>query len=252
MQNCYYPLPVQAPLPAPKDDDAPMERLDKSRASSDEMRRPFMQLGAVSGAAGSAYVELGRTRVVCAVYGPRTDTRARREFSKDGQLVCDVKYAPFADKATRRERGQDPDEMELSAIVEEALAPAVMLHKLPKCIVSVFVTVLEDDGGVFAAAINCASLALADAAVEMYDVVTASSAGIVNGLVVLDPSREEEQRGDGKLALAYMPSVGRVTYMLQAGKIHHTQLQEAVDLCTDACTGVTQSLLTASLVQALS
>lgn len=51
-----------------------------------------------------------------------------------------------------------------------------MLHKLPKCIVSVFVTVLEDEGGVFAAAINCASLALADAAVEMYDVVTASSA----------------------------------------------------------------------------
>jgi ribonuclease PH len=74
----------------------------------------------------------------------------------------------------------------------------------------------------------------------------------MNGAVVLDPSREEEQRGDGKLALAYMPSMGRVTYMLQAGKIHHTQLQEAVDLCTDACTGVTRSLLTASLVQALS
>jgi ribonuclease PH len=175
MQNCYYPLPAPQ-LPEPKDDDASMQRLDETRESSDEMRRPFMQLGAVSGAAGSAYVELGRTRVVCAVYGPRTDTRARREFSKDGQLVCDVKYAPFADKLTRRERGQDPDEMELSAIVEEALAPAVMLHKLPKCVLSVFVTVLEDDGGVFAAAINCASLALADAAVEMYDVVTAASA----------------------------------------------------------------------------
>lgn len=76
--------------------------------------------------------------------------------------------------------------------------------------------------------------------------------GIVNGSVVLDPSREEEQRGDGKLALAYMPSMGRVTYMLQAGQIHHTQLQEAVDLCTDACTGVMRTLLTASLVKALS
>lgn len=153
-----------------------MERADTKRVNSDEMRRPFMQLGAVSGAAGSAYVELGHTRVVCAVYGPRTDTRPRREFSKEGQIVCDVKYAPFADMMSRRERGQDPDEMELSAIVEEALTPAVMLHKLPKCIVSVFVTVLEDDGGVLAAAINCASLALADAAVEMFDLVTASSA----------------------------------------------------------------------------
>ncbi|RLN97683.1 hypothetical protein BBJ28_00019718, partial [Nothophytophthora sp. Chile5] len=214
MQNCYYPLPAKPRLPVPADDaavsvTAPAKRLDASRASSDEMRRPFMQLAAVSGAAGSAYVELGRTRVVCAVYGPRNDTRARREFSKDGQLVCDVKFAPFADAVTRRERGQDADELELSTIVEQALAPAVMLHKLPKCVVSIFVTVLEDDGGVLAAAINCASLALADAAVEMYDVVTAASAGIVNSTVVLDPSREEEQKGDGKLALAYMPSMGR-------------------------------------------
>ncbi|KAL7995055.1 putative ribosomal protein S5 domain 2-type [Plasmopara halstedii] len=246
MQNCYYPQPTQ-----PRKDDAPLKRPDTVRVSPDEMRRPFMQLDAVSGAAGSAYVELGRTRVICAVYGPRNDTRPRREFSKDGQLVCDVKFAPFAEEMTRRERGQDSDEMELSAILEEALTPAVMLHKLPKCVLSVFLTVLEDDGGVIAASINCASLALADAAVEMYDVVTASSAGVVNGTVLLDPLKEEEQSGQGKLALAYMPSVGRVTFMLQSGKIHHTQLQEAVDLCTDACTGVTRSLVTASLVQAL-
>lgn len=74
----------------------------------------------------------------------------------------------------------------------------------------------------------------------------------MNGAVILDPGREEEHRGEGKLVLAYMPSMGRVTYMLQAGKILHTQLQEAVDLCTDACTGVIWSLVTASLVQALS
>ncbi|TDH70164.1 hypothetical protein CCR75_003988 [Bremia lactucae] len=251
MQNCYFPQPSQRQVPILTDDKL-LKRLDNERASADDIRHPYMQLGAVSGASGSAYVEQGRTRVVCAVYGPRTDTRARREFSKDGQLVCDVKFAPFADKLTRRERGQDPDEMELSAIVEEALAPAVMLHKLPKCVLSVFVTILEDDGGALAAAINCTSLALADAAVEMYDLVTASSASIVNGAVVLDPSREEELRGDATMVLAYMPSMGRVTYMLQAGKIVHTQLQEAVDLCTDACRGVTRSLLTASLVQALS
>ncbi|KAI9917727.1 hypothetical protein PsorP6_012355 [Peronosclerospora sorghi] len=252
MQNCYYPLPAQPQLPLPVDDDVPMERLDNLRLSSNDIRRPFMQLGAVSRAAGSAYVEFGRTRVVCAVYGPRTDTRARREFSREGQLICDVKYAPFADEWSRRERGQDADEMELSAILEEALAPAVMLHKMPKCVVSVFATVLENDGGVFAAVVNAASLALADAAVEMYDMVTAACAGFVNGSVILDPNRKEEERGDGMLTMAYMPSVGRLTYVLQSGKIDHTELQEAVDLCTDACTGVVRSLLVASLVQALS
>ncbi len=35
-------------------------------------------------------------------YGPRTRSV---EFSDEGQLVCDVKFAPFA-TGTRRERGQ--------------------------------------------------------------------------------------------------------------------------------------------------
>lgn len=178
MQNCYFPVtatapdvrdPVRALLESAR-------RLDSVRASSDELRAAFLQLGVVSGAAGSAYVELGRTRVVCSAFGPRADTRSRREFSNQGQLVCDVKFAPFAERAGRRERAQDADELELSAVLAQALSPAVMLHKLPKCVMSLYVVVLESDGGELAAAITCASLALVDAAVEMYDIVTAATA----------------------------------------------------------------------------
>lgn len=38
-----------------------------------------------------------------------------------------------------------------------------------------YALVLEDDGAVLAAAITCASLALADASIPMYDLVTAHS-----------------------------------------------------------------------------
>jgi len=140
----------------------------------------------------------------------------------------------------------------MSAVLTQALSPAVMLDKLPKCVVSIFVTVLERDGGELAAAINCASLALVDAAVEMYDVVAAASAGIVRGGVVLDPCRQEEALGDGCVVLAYMPSVGKVTHMVQAGKVPHKQLEEAVDLCTDACVGAVKTLVSAALLQAIS
>jgi ribonuclease PH len=108
MQNCYFPAATATA--APDEARAALlaqgRRLDGTRSSSDELRSAFMRLGVVSGAAGSAYVEAGRTRVVCAVYGPRNDTRARREFSNEGQLVCDFKFAPFADPEGRRERGQ--------------------------------------------------------------------------------------------------------------------------------------------------
>lgn len=73
----------------------------------------------------------------------------------------------------------------------------------------------------------------------------------MNSKVVLDPCHKEEVYGDGKVVLSSMPTVGKVTYMLQAGKIQHTQLQEAVDLCTDACNGIMKTMMTASLVQAL-
>lgn len=129
MQNCYFPVvakPVRAASAATDangKDEQPKDairvllesasRLDQVRKSSDELRAAFMKLGVVSGAAGSAYVEFNRTRVVCSVYGPRNDTRSRREFSNEGQLVCDVKYAPFADHVGRRERGQVPSDTRL-------------------------------------------------------------------------------------------------------------------------------------------
>jgi len=52
----------------------------------------------------------------------------------------------------------------------------VRLEAFPKSEVDVFVIVLQDAGAALAAAITAASLALADAAVEMYDLVTACSA----------------------------------------------------------------------------
>ncbi|TMW69577.1 hypothetical protein Poli38472_001733 [Pythium oligandrum] len=258
MQNCYFPAIAKprggGDAQSKQDDQVMIDktlRLDRIRASADEMRPAFMRLGVVSGAAGSAYVEFNRTRVVCSVYGPRNDTRSRREFSQEGQLVCDFKYAPFADSTGRRERGQDDDELEMSSILTQALSPAVMLAKLPKCVVSIYVVVLESDGSDLAAAINCASLALIDAAVEMYDIVTAASAGIVDSQIVLDPCHEEEVHGEGNVVMAYMPSVGQLTHMVQSGKIQHGQLQEAVDLCTDACSGVMKHLLTTAITQAV-
>ena len=67
-----------------------------------------------------------------------------------------------------------------------------MLEKLPKCVVSIYVVVLESDGGELASAITCASLALADAAIEMYDIVTASSS--VRAVLVVLPDRESSNQ----------------------------------------------------------
>ena len=69
----------------------------------------------------------------------------------------------------------------MSSMVEQAVSPAVMLDKFPKCVLCIVVEIIDASGSEAAAAIQCAGLALADAAVEMYDIVTASSVVSVEG-----------------------------------------------------------------------
>lgn len=56
----------------------------------------------------------------------------------------------------------------------------------------IFVHVIEDDGSVLAAAITCAGLALADAGIPMYDIITASTVAVFDNQILVDPTKAEE------------------------------------------------------------
>ena len=76
---------------------------------------------------------------------------------------------------------KDAQEKELSQLVFEALAPSIRLDLLPKSTIDIYISVLENDGmaSCLAAAITCASVAVADAGIEMLDQVAACSAVII-------------------------------------------------------------------------
>jgi exosome complex component MTR3 len=61
-------------------------------------------------------------------------------------------------------------------LMVQALEVSVMLEKYPKSVIDCYILVLESDGGALSASITCASMALANAGIEMYDLVAASSA----------------------------------------------------------------------------
>ena len=52
-----------------------------------------MKTATVSQAAGSAYAEVGGTKVLCAVYGPRQLAATEAEFSTNGKLRCEYKVS---------------------------------------------------------------------------------------------------------------------------------------------------------------
>jgi exosome complex component MTR3 len=61
----------------------------------------------------------------------------------------------------------------MSETMQMALAPSIQLDKIPKSSVDVFALILESGGSDLAVAITAASVALADASIELFDLVPA-------------------------------------------------------------------------------
>ncbi|EFN57324.1 hypothetical protein CHLNCDRAFT_21722, partial [Chlorella variabilis] len=192
--------------------------------------RAVLKTGVISQASGSAYAEFGHTKVMVGVYGPRQSER-RVGYSEQGRVNCDVKLASFAS----RQRGQSAEERELSAALQTALEAAADLASFPKASVDVFVLVLEAGGGELGVAATAAALALADAGVEMFDLVAACSVSRVQGSLVLDPTADEVFREEGGLVLALMPTSSEVTQMVSRGRWSSSQLREGMELAMGGC-----------------
>lgn len=194
-----------------------------------------MKASIISQAPGSCYLENGETKVICGVYGPK---QSKKGFSDRGSLWCDFKYSPFAfSKERRKQRGQADDERANSLLLSEALSVSVMLEKFPKSVIEVFVQVLEagSKSDVLACAISCISVALANAGVECYDVVSACSVAYANGRAVLDPTAQECEDSEATMVLSYMSGLNQITHVHQTGSLTLEQIEEMSDLCLDGC-----------------
>nr|CAD7460124.1 unnamed protein product [Timema tahoe] len=204
-----------------------------------------LKTGVVTQAKGSAYMELNKTKVICSVYDPR-EIPGKTDYSMNGELYCEFKFAPFS-CITRRGHQHDTEEKEFSLNLKRALEPAVCRHEFPNFQVDVYAQVIENDGSALAAAITCAGLALADACVPMYDLVTAATLGIHGDLHFKDPTHEEEMlcssappegspsRSYGIITAAYSPTHNQVSEFSHQGSIDMDTLAAVIPTFTETC-----------------
>mmetsp|Transcript_20010 Transcript_20010/g.49023 ORF Transcript_20010/g.49023 Transcript_20010/m.49023 type:complete len:291 (+) Transcript_20010:183-1055(+) len=214
-----------------------------------QLRPPFMRVGAVSQATGSAYVETDGVKVICGVYGPTSNARAA--FSDKGSFSCAFEFAPFA-CAHRRTRDDEREEKAISILLQEAVTVSIQLDKFPKSLLTASVVVLEAGTGYLGATITCISLALADSGVELYDLVASTSVGLIGPSMFVDPSEDEQERDDfsGSVLLACMPSLRQITYINQDGRIDAKLAQDMVQLCSEGCSRI-HELMQKCLVESL-
>lgn len=120
-------------------------------------------------------------------------------------------------------------------VIANALKPALFLEEYPKAVVDVHITVIQADGGTRCAAINAASLALADAGIPMKCLVPAVAVGKADGILLVDLGDEEDKYGQGDVPMAIMPQTGEITLLQQDGFFKREELVEAMQMGINSC-----------------
>ena len=195
----------------------------------DELRPVKMEVGVLSNASGSAYVEFGKTRVIAAVYGPREPPQRYMVLPHRAVLRCRYHMAPFSTDE-RKNPAPSRREIEISKVIREALEPVVISEAFPRTSIDVFIEVISADGGTRTAALNAASLALADAGVPMRDLVAAVAVGKVDGYLVLDIDQVEDNYGEADMPVAMAPSLNMVTLLQLNGVLSPQEFSQALNL----------------------
>lgn len=199
----------------------------------DEMRPMKMELGVISRADGSCYLEWGKNKVMAAVYGPR-ELHPRRMQKADSVLIR-YRYNMAAFSVEDRIRpGPSRRSIEISKVSREAFEPVVLTHLYPGAVIDVFAEVLQADAGTRTAAINAASMALADAGIPMKGLVAACAVGKVDGQLVLDLNKAEDNFGDADFPMA-MTQDGEVSLVQMDGNFTQEEFKQAVEMCKKGC-----------------
>jgi exosome complex component RRP41 len=200
----------------------------------DELRPIKIEVGVLSNADGSAYIEQGKCKILAGVYGPRETHPKHLALPDRALLQCRYHMAPFSVEE-RKSPAPSRREIELSKVIREALEPAVFLEYYPRTSIDLFIEVLQADGGTRGAAITMASLALADAGIPMKDLVVACAAGKVEGKLVLDLSDAEDKLGEADLPVAYMPTIDAVTLLQMDGNLTLEEFEQTVNMALNGC-----------------
>ncbi len=200
----------------------------------DELRPIKIEVGVLSNADGSAYIEQGKNKILAAVYGPKELHPKHMALPDRMVLRCRYHMAPFSVQE-RKSPAPSRREIELSKVIREAIEPAIFVEYYPRTATDVFVEVLQADGSTRCASITAASLALADAGIPMRDLVVACSAGKIEDTIVLDLMDVEDKVGSADVPVAYMPNLSVITLLQMDGILAPEEFEKAVNLAIEGC-----------------
>jgi exosome complex component RRP41 len=200
----------------------------------DELRPIKIEVGILSNADGSAYIQQGGNKILAAVYGPKELHPKHLALPDRMVLRCRYHMAPFSVQE-RKSPAPSRREVEISKVIRESLEPSIFIEYYPRTAIDIFIEVLQADGGTRCASITAASLALADAGIPMRDLVTACAAGKVDDTIVLDLMDTEDKIGSADVPVALMSNLNAITLLQMDGILTLKEFEGAVNLALEGC-----------------
>jgi ribonuclease PH len=192
-----------------------MNRLDDRQP--DQLRPVQFDLGIAENATGSVLISMGKTRVLCGVTIEEAVPRWMKEQRvPGGWLTAEYSMLPYS-TLTRKPRDiakgkLDGRSSEIQRLIGRSMRAVVDLDKLGPRTLWVDCDVLQADGGTRTAAITGASVAVSLACQRLIEekklvespvkmLVAAVSAGVIDGLALLDLDYAEDKEATVDLNL---------------------------------------------------
>jgi exosome complex component RRP41 len=201
-----------------------------------ELRKIKIEAGVLKRADGSCYLEMGRNRVVAAVYGPREVHPRHLQDPSNAVIRYRYNMAPFSVEERKRP-GPDRRSVEISKVSREAYEPVIMKELFPRSGIDIFVEVLQADAGTRTACINAATVALVDAGIPMKGLITSVAIAKVDGVLVVDPVKEEDNYGEADIPFAFLIRNGRIesiALLQMDGRVTVEELKKATKMAKEA------------------
>mgnify|MGYP000468683277 CR=1 FL=1 len=200
----------------------------------DELRPIKIEAGVLKRADGSAYIEWGKNKILVGVYGPRELHPRHLQDPTKAKVQCRYDMASFS-VIDRKRPGPDRRSIEISKIIGEALENVIFTHQFPRTSIDIYIEVLEANAGTRCAGLTAASVALADAGIPMKDLIAAVSVGKVDGEIVLDLVKEEDNYGEADVPIGYVPRTGEVVLLQMDGDLSYEEFKKALNMGIEAC-----------------
>uniref|UniRef100_A0A914LKU6 Putative exosome complex component RRP41 n=1 Tax=Meloidogyne incognita TaxID=6306 RepID=A0A914LKU6_MELIC len=210
-----------------------------------QIRNIIYQTGIYSNADGSAYIEQGGTKVLCAVYGPREGRIKSRIQEESAIVVCQYSQSTFSVPDRRNRPRGDRRGNTNSRLLERAFEAVIFVNLYPRSQIDIFFEVIEADGGNLAACVNAGSLALADAGIPMRGLASAVECGCVDGVSCTDTSSREQSELIPRITIATVGGREEIILISLKNLVHRSHLTEFLKSAIDACAQIHSCLETA-------